>query len=61
MQELREYALTDWKKLFPGKEICGNLQNFNAINYLNNLNQNDYSQEMKDYIQNIQTFFSDRN
>jgi len=61
MQELREYAQSDWKKFFPGKEICGKLQNFNAISYLNNLNQNDYSQEMKDYIQSIHIFFSDRN
>jgi hypothetical protein len=60
MQELREYALSDWKRFFPGKEICGNSRNFNAIDYLKNLDQGAYSQEMKDYIQSIHNFFSDR-
>jgi AAA15 family ATPase/GTPase len=58
MQNLRNAALLDWKKLFPGKKICEKLQNFDAISYLSGLDRSEYPQEMKEYIQSIKDFFS---
>lgn len=57
MQDMRNYAIKDWKKFFKGKEICKKIPNFNPLNYLRSLNKNDLPKELIEYITEVKKFY----
>ncbi len=56
-QPMKDFARTNWKKYFPGKDICTKVPNFNAIVVLKSLKQEELPQELKDYMICIKQFF----
>lgn len=57
MQLMRKAALTDWRKYFPGKEICKKLQNFNPITFVSGLVKNDLPHELVQYMKEVKNFY----
>jgi hypothetical protein len=57
MQEMRASALTDWKKFFPGKEMCKCKINFNPLKFIKSLKKKDLPQELVDYLNVVANFY----
>lgn len=57
-QQMRNYARTNWKKFFPGKDLWKLIPNYNPIIYLNTLDLTSYPAELTEYLSDIKTFFS---
>jgi len=54
-------ARKDKAKLFSGKEICKLEQNFAPIKDLISLSDQEYPQELKDYLKKIKDFYESTN
>jgi hypothetical protein len=53
VQAMRRNALSDWKSLMPGKDICKHISNYNAMSKIKDLDDNDIPPELKDYLYEI--------
>lgn len=56
-QKMRDDALVNWKKYLPWKDIWKLKTNFNCVDYILSLDDNNYPQELKDYLKQIKDFF----
>lgn len=57
IQNMREKAFRDWKKYFPGKEICRKIQDYNPIKRLSKMSMEGLPKELCSYMQDIKIFF----
>ncbi len=57
-QPMKNFARTDWKKYFPGKEICAKIAHFNPISFLRSKSKAKLPDELKAYMDNIISFFN---
>ena len=58
-EEMRNCAIKNVRKFFPGKEIRILKSKFNAEDFLINLSVDKYPDELKDYLNEIKIFFDD--
>lgn len=56
-QGMRDAANLDWRKFFPGKEMCKKLSNFNPIDHLQALDKSDLPIEIVEYMGEIKRFY----
>ena len=57
IQDMRKKASLDWKKYFPGKEICQKIQDYNPIKHLSKMNKEGLPKELCSYMLDIKKFF----
>lgn len=57
-QPMKDFARIDWKKYFPGKEICAKIPHFNPISFLRSKSKEKLPDELKNYMDNIISFFN---
>jgi len=57
MQRMRAAARIDWRRFFPGKEICRKITNFNPIRYLQCQSKDNLPNELISYMGEIQKFY----
>lgn len=56
-QGMRDFSIGEWRKYFPGKEICKKIPDYNAIDYLKKITESDLPDELAMYIEKIKKFF----
>ncbi|MBI4920072.1 hypothetical protein HY838_02190 [Candidatus Azambacteria bacterium] len=57
IQGMRNVANLDWRKFFPGKEMCKKIPNFNPIDYLSILDKNNLPKELVKYVMEVKKFY----
>ena len=57
IKNMEREAKTNVKKLFPGKDIKALKDNFSAERFLKNLKSEDYSDDLKEYLDLVKLFF----
>jgi AAA15 family ATPase/GTPase len=57
MQRMRTAARVDWRRFFPGKEICRKVTNFSPIKYLYEQDKEILPKELINYMEEIKKFF----
>lgn len=57
LNELRDEALSNWRRLMPGKDISKLIENQHPLSVLKNADFNDLPEELQNYLDNIKQFF----
>lgn len=60
VQEMRAKAKVDWRKHFPGKEICAQIPNFNVVSRLKTLTKDELPIELKGFMLEVKKFFESK-
>lgn len=58
VEEMRNCAMSEYRKNMPGKELAKLIPNFKPDKFLKNLGLRDFPEELKSYLENIKSFFS---